>query len=436
MSTLQECLPGDPTYMLSALQSNAKKQLGLQSVLEDCLKAHIDNAHPSIAMVVRGLQRKPIPGESNPSTTIKNVFAVMYSPTKTPVAAPVVQLPAVALNLADRMNNAGTPGAGAQQVDQGGAALLVAPTPTVYDSGMKQLIDQSKFGTAFGGVMPFLNSIIDCQSVRFKSHIEALRDRHPIMMAIESCDIPAFRIELEKIFDKTFPREERRRCLNKEIFEIAYDDNSMSFLDLRTIAFEMARRIDDLFEGNALIIQNEGMKGQLRGQVMHVINHIKKDTHRLEIGYHFVGKDISELTIDLIANALDKADERLRDRDPSYPPNPSSITAHNAMPGKAPGRAPGRAPSTFTGPPCAACQAIWGYNNALHSLEACYSNPANAAERGETLKIRHERHVKKHGKQPGTYDWSKKRNADPPANASPMKRGGGGRGSAGGGMGI
>ena len=70
MSTLQECLPGDPTYTLSALQSNAK-QLGLRSVLEDCLKAHIDNAHPSIAMVVRGLQRKPIPGESNPSTTIK-----------------------------------------------------------------------------------------------------------------------------------------------------------------------------------------------------------------------------------------------------------------------------------------------------------------------------------------------------------------------------
>lgn len=254
-------------------------------------------------------------------------------------------------------------------------------------------------------------------------------------MAIESCDIPAFRIELEKIFDKTFPREERRRCLNKEILEIAYDDNSMSFLDLRTIAFEMARRIDDLFEGNALIIQNDGMKGQLRGQLMHVIEHIKKDTYRLEIGYHFIGKDISELTIDLIAKALDKADEKLRDRDPSYPPNPSSIPAHNAMPGKAPGRAQGRAPSTFMGPPCAACQAIWGINNALHSLDACYSNPAYAAARGEYLVRRRERYVTKYGKQPGTYDWSKKRSIGPPSEASPMKRGGGG-GSAGGGMRI
>lgn len=116
MSTLQESIPGDPTYTLSALQSNNKKQLGLRSVLEDCLRAHIDNAHPSIAMVVRGLQRKPILGEMNPSTTIKNVFAAMYSPTKTPVDTPVVQPPAAALNLADRMENAadGTPGARAQ----------------------------------------------------------------------------------------------------------------------------------------------------------------------------------------------------------------------------------------------------------------------------------------------------------------------------------
>jgi len=441
MSTLQESLPGDPTYMLSALQNsnlNAKKQLGVRSVLEDCLKAHIDNAHPSIAMVVRGLQRKAIPGEVNPSTTIKNVFAVMYSPTKTPIATAVVQPPAAAENLADRMENAadGTPGARVQQIDQGGAALLVAPTPTVYDSGMKQLIDQSKFGAAFGGVMPFLNSIIDCQSVRFKSHIEALRDRHPINIAIESCDIPAFRIELEKIFDKTFPREDRRRCLIKEIVEISYDENSMSLLDLRTIMFDIARRIDDLFGGNELIFHKDSMTSQLRDQIMRVIELIKKDSLRNSIDHHFIGKDISELTIDLIAFALDKADDTLRRRDPSYPPNPSSIPAHNAMPGKAPGKDRGRAPNTYTGPPCAACKAIWGYNNALHSLEACYSNPANAAERGETLKIRQERHVKKYGKQPGTFDWPKKRSADPSTEANPMKRGGGGGGSAGGGMRI
>lgn len=432
MSTLQELLPGDPTCILNALQSNIK-QLGPQSVLEDCLKAHVDNAHPSIAMMVNGLPYKSIYGELTPSTNLKEVFAGIFSPTKTPVAAPVLQPAAAAENLADRMDNAadGTPGARLPAIAQAGAARLGAPMPTAPDSSMKLLVDQSKIGAAVAPLMPFLRSIIDCQSELFKSHIEALRNKHPIMIAISSCDVDAFRNELEKIFDMTFPRDERKRCLVKDIMSIEYIEETMCLLDLRTIAFSMNRRIRDLFDTEALTAQKDAMTDELRAQLIRVIMRIKNGDIRREIKDRFVGKDINELTIDVIAHVLHRADIDLRDRDPSYPPKLSSIPVHNSMPGKA----PRNAPRTDKGPPCAACQAIWGWTN-YHSLENCHSNPVHAAERGEQIKIRRERYVTKHGKQPGTYDWSKKRSAGPPANASPMKRGGGAGGSAGGGMGI
>lgn len=428
---MQEWIPADSTCILNALQSNTK-QLGLQSVLEDCLKAHVDNAHPNIAMMVTSLPYKTVSGEVTPSTHLKEVFAGMFSPTKTPVAAPVVQPAAAAENLADRMENAqeGTPAARLPPIAQAGAARLGAPIPAVPDSSMKQLVDQSKFGTTVAPLMPFLRSIIDCQSELFKSHIEALRHKHPIMIAISSCDLIAFRDELEKIFDKTFPRDERKRCLVKDIMDIEYIEDTMSLLDLRTNAFSMRRRINDLFESEALIAQKDAMTGDLCARLMRVIILIKNADIRREIKDHFVGKGSNELTVDAITHALHEADIELRRREPSYPPKPSSIPVHNSMPGKA----PGRDSRTSKGPPCAACQAIWGWNN-YHSLEDCYSNPAHAAERGEKIKIRTEQYIKKHGQPPPKFDWTKKRSADPSARTSPIKRGGGG-GSAGGGMRI
>ena len=405
--------------MLSALQKNSNlKQLGLQSMLEECLQAHVDTAHPSISMIVNCLPYKTNFGENNPSKTLKDVYTVMFSPTKTAMAAPVPQHAAPTVNLADRMQLVadGTPVARLPPTEDDGTARHTGQTPSVHDSGVKLLIDQSKFSATAGPVVPFLKSIIACQTDLFKSHIEQLGNKHPVNLAIINCDLSTFRDEFETLFNKTFPRDQRKRCLVSEISGIEYVEDTMSLLDLRTIAFQLKRRIDDLFEGEAFIAQKDAMTAELSGQLMHVIKHIKNFDIRSEIKDHFTGKGESLLTFDLITHALRAADETLRDRDTSYPLKQRSIPVHSAVSVK-----PQR---QFSGPPCAACKVIWGYDN-FHSVEECHSNPINAATRGEQVKYRIDRYVKKHGKHPPTFDWTKKRSVDPSAKASPPKRGGG-----------
>jgi hypothetical protein len=348
---------GDPTYLLNALQSTDNlKQLGYTSNLQDCLKAHVDGAPTIITAALATLPSgKVIAGDAGECIT--TAFKAIHTPTKmTPILASS-STPATpdAENASDLSTRAGI----AASAKTTNASLDKDIDP------MKHLLDSAKLSQIAGPMISFLRGIINGQSALFKAHVELLGDEHPIFIAISFCDLPKFRSEFEKLFDKTYPRLQRKIELLKEISQLKINENE-DLLPYRSQIIKLMKRCDELLSHHEFIAHKEGVMHDFLSSVMENINMIRNYETRIEITSKFVG--VASPTIGYIIEVLQSADKTLRSRNPTgYPPKP--IPIHNALESTS-GKVGGGQAN------CLACKQRWG-KSWPHTLATCLGNPGN-----------------------------------------------------------
>ena len=396
----------NPTSILSAVQleNEGIKTLGYASILSECLQAHVESAPKEVALFVTHLADKVTNVENDAAIMLHTAIKQVMTPAKSPTSATSTPHINDDTNLADRMDNAnsGSNSAGGQS-----AAIV---TSVSIDATMKQLMDSAKLNQTAGPLIPFLRGIISCQTEQFKSNIEELGDKHPINKAIATTDVRQFRVEFEKLFDQTYPREERKRQLLTRINELVFDETK-NLLVFRTSLFKLKRLCEEITDHRSFSHHTASIMSDITSKAMELISMTTNAEIRMEVSHRMMG--IGSPTLDQMTEALKTADVLLRRRNPTYDQAP--IPAHNAIPAR---DRPDRSP-------CPACKFTWNIDW-YHTVNKCFMHPDRREEKKDWIAKRTTLHVEKTGKKPIMYtNWpvaSKKRGGESPQTTVQPKR--------------
>ena len=279
ISTVRDIRTENPTSTLSAIQLENEeiKTLSHASILSDCLRAHVESAPKEIAFYVTYLPEKATNLDNDAAIMLNTAIKQVMTPTKSPTStgssntapSPVND----GTNLADRMITNSDSSITSDSV--------INATSLSTDATMKQLMDSAKLSQTAGPLIPFLRGIILYQSEQFKSNIEELGDKHPINKAIATTNVRLFRIEFEKLFDQTFPREERKRHLIRSVNELAYDETK-SLLTFRTNLFRLKKLCEEITDNRSFSHHTAAINHDITSKAMDIISMITNTDIRLE----------------------------------------------------------------------------------------------------------------------------------------------------------